>query len=89
MVASEDDPRWLGHRPFRELLVIAHSPAEARLVAAREEGAATAGSVGNESAHLHSRYNDEKLYRVVLGSWNELNTEMPTDNTPRVVARQR
>lgn len=71
-VARPDDARWLGHRPVRALYVAAESPAMARVIAARADVPPSQGKVGNESGHSHSRFGDEKLYRVDAASEEDL-----------------
>ncbi len=63
-LAPPEDSRWLSHRPVRALYVAASTPAQVRLVAAHADVPQTEGKVGNESGHAHSRFRDEKLYRV-------------------------
>lgn len=62
--AAADDPSWLDHKPFSEVIVAAENPAQARVIAAEKDYGAQHGGVGNESAGAHSRFLDAKLYRV-------------------------
>lgn len=54
-IAGPDDPRWLDHRVWAEVVVRAESAAQARLSAADEIEADTEGRSG---------FDDEKLYWV-------------------------
>lgn len=85
--AAPDDPRWLDHRPVSALFVSAASPAHARVVASREDVPPGAGKVGNESAHAHSRFGDEKLYRVDRADADEARGLGPPPREPAVLAR--
>lgn len=60
-VVSPDDPRWLGRRVWRSVLVRASSAAAARVVAGSLENTHT---VGNESDVRRTGFSDEKLYWV-------------------------
>jgi hypothetical protein len=71
-VAVPEDSRWLDHRPVAALYVAAESPAAARIVAAKADVPPGQGKVGNESGHAHSRFEDEKLYRVEAASDQDL-----------------
>lgn len=63
-VAEAQDPWWQNRRIWREAVVRAASPAEARLVAATLEADPTEPLSGNESPDFRSGFLDEKLYRV-------------------------
>ena len=69
--AAPEDSRWLDHRPVAALYVAAETPASARMVAAHADVPRAQGKVGNESGHAHSRFIDEKLYRVDAASEEE------------------
>lgn len=84
-VVPADDERWLGHRPVAAAYVAADTPAEARLVAARSDMSADEGKVGNESGHLHSRFSDEKLYRVDRAPADEVAGLAPLPERPAVI----
>jgi hypothetical protein len=61
--AAPDDPRWLDHALWDEVIVKAPSAAEARLLA----GALAAHKperIANESAAGRTGFDDEKLYWV-------------------------
>lgn len=60
-VTPPNDPRWLGRRPWRSVVVRAPSSAMARVVAGTLEGHR---ATGNESDIAHSSFDDEKLYWV-------------------------
>lgn len=63
-VAHAEDPRWQGRPTARTLFVAAPTSAEALVIAAAWDTRHVTGHVGNESAHNHSAFADEKLYRV-------------------------
>lgn len=63
-VAHADDPRWLGRTSAETLYVAAPTSAEAIVAAAAWDAGTILGHVGNESAHTHSAFADEKLYRI-------------------------
>lgn len=65
-VAQPDDPRWLSHRMWNEVIVRADSAGEAlRLAVAMDKREqADVDTVGNESQALTSGLSDEKLYAV-------------------------
>jgi hypothetical protein len=64
-VAAADDPRWLDHPLWGELVVRAPTAALARLVAADFERSHAADEVlGNESPSGASGVEDDKLYQV-------------------------
>lgn len=84
-VAVPDDSRWLGHRPVAALYVAAESPAAARIVAAKADVPAEQGKVGNESGHAHSRFADEKLYRVETASDQDLAALPPPPEEAKVL----
>jgi hypothetical protein len=65
-VAQPDDPRWLSHRMWNEVIVRAGSAGEAlRLAVAMDKREQTdVDTVGNESQALTSGLSDEKLYAV-------------------------
>ena len=63
-VAHAEDPRWLNREIAQTLFVEAPTPAEAIVAATSWDSRNLAGHVGNESAHDHSAFADEKLYRV-------------------------
>ncbi|MBO6521221.1 MAG: hypothetical protein JJ900_09890 [Rhodospirillales bacterium] len=71
-VAAPDDPRWLDHRVWREIVVRADTVGEAlRLAVAMDKRQMRdVDTVGNESQALTSGLSDEKLYGVT-----PLNTE--------------
>ena len=86
-VARPDDPRWLGHTPVRTLFVAAESASEACVVASRDDVPARQGRVGNESGHSHSRFGDEKLYRVDPGDAGDIERLSPLPDRPSVIGR--
>ncbi|MEQ8318916.1 MAG: hypothetical protein RH946_01535 [Rhodospirillales bacterium] len=65
-VATADDPRWLDHRVWREIVVRADTAGDALHLAVTMDKRALTGvdTVGNESQALTSGLSDEKLYRV-------------------------
>jgi hypothetical protein len=63
-VAQAEDPRWLNREIAQTLFVEAPTSAEAIVAAAAWDSRHVSGHVGNESAHNHSAFADEKLYRV-------------------------
>ena len=63
-VAHAEDPRWQGRQIARTLYVEAATSAEAIVAAQSWDTRNVSGHVGNESAHDHSAFADEKLYRV-------------------------
>lgn len=77
--ARPDDPTWLGHVPWREVVVAASTPAEARLLAAELEHDPSAPPVGNESLGFRSAFQDEKLY------WVRGSGQSDTETAPGVV----
>jgi len=63
--ADDSDPRWRGETPLAGILVAAHTPGEARVVASRALVGGEKGGVANEIGPPHTAVNDEKLYRLV------------------------
>jgi hypothetical protein len=61
--ADPDDPRWLDHERWHEVVVRAETAAMARRVAARHL-APHPPEVGNESEAGRTGFEDEKLYHV-------------------------
>jgi hypothetical protein len=64
-VAASDDPRWLDHERWREVVVRAQTAALARLIAA-EALTPRRPDVGNESAPRRKGFEDEMPYHVRL-----------------------
>jgi len=62
--ADPDDPRWLDHPIWREVVVRAEGAAEARLAASTLEIDPSAPPSGNEWPSRRSAFDDEKLYWV-------------------------
>jgi len=87
-VANPDDSRWLGHKPVPALFVAADSPASARVVASKTDVPPPEGHVGNESGHAHSRFGDEKLYRVMEAGEDDLRELPPIPDKPAVIAKR-
>ncbi len=46
------------------------------------------GHVGNESGHAHSRFGDEKLYRVMEAGEDDLRELPPIPDKPAVIAKR-
>ena len=63
-VAHAEDPRWLNREIAQTLFVEAPTSGEAIVAATAWDSRNVSGHVGNESAHNHSAFADEKLYRV-------------------------
>ena len=64
--AAPDDPRWLDHEIWEEVLVKAPTSGMARLAASRLEFDPSRPPTGNENPSFHSAFADEKLYAVSL-----------------------
>lgn len=62
--AAPDDPRWLDHEIWQEVIVRAPSSGMARLVAAELERDPKQPPAGNESESFQSGFEDDKLYTV-------------------------
>lgn len=71
-VAHAEDPRWQGRQIAQTLFVEAPTSAEAIVAATSWDSRNVSGHVGNESAHDHSAFADEKLYRVDRASAGEV-----------------
>lgn len=65
-VADTDDPRWLDHHMWQEVVVRAETSGEALNLARvmDEMKMSDVATVGNESQALTSGLGDEKLYRI-------------------------
>ncbi len=65
-VAEADDPRWLDHRMWREVVVRAETAGEALNLARvmDEMKMRDVATVGNESQALTSGIGDDKLYGI-------------------------
>lgn len=73
-VAHAEDPRWQRREIAQTLFVAAPTSAEAIVAAAAWDSRDVTGHVGNESAHNHSAFADEKLYRVDRATPEEIDT---------------
>lgn len=62
--AAADDPRWLDHAMWSQVVVRAPTAAMARVLAGQLERDPDAPSLGNESHDFKSAFDDEKLYWV-------------------------
>jgi hypothetical protein len=95
----ERDPRWLGRRPYEDVVVRAPTSGAARHLAATLEapGAAAdmAGAVGNGCEPRPAALDDEKLYRMEMLSGTEaVLRDGPdgaawTEGPPAIVAARR
>lgn len=63
-VAASDDPRWLDHDRWAEVIVRASTAGMARLLAGRLEYDPERPPVGNENPSFQSGFEDRKLYAV-------------------------
>jgi len=57
-IAEKDDPRWLDHAAWREVIVRAPSSGAARLIASRLEFDPARPPVGNENPSFQSGFED-------------------------------
>ncbi|WP_028792869.1 hypothetical protein [Thalassobaculum salexigens] len=73
-VAHAEDPRWLDREIAQTLFVEAPTSGEAIVAATAWDSRNVSGHVGNESAHDHSAFADEKLYRVDRATPQEIDT---------------
>lgn len=62
--ARPDDPRWLDHEIWREVIVRAPTAAMARLAARQLEFDPDEPPAGNQAPSFQSAFEDEKLYAV-------------------------
>ena len=81
-VAHPEDPRWQGRQIARTLYVEAPTSAEAIVAAQSWDTRDVTGRVGNESAHDHSAFADEKLYRVDRAGDDEIAALPKTSSGP-------
>lgn len=61
-----DDPRWLDHQKWDEIIIRAETAGEAVRIAVQmdEKQAKNVSTVGNESLGFNSGLSDEKLYQL-------------------------
>lgn len=71
-IAHAEDPRWLDRQIAHTLYVEAPTSGEAIVAATAWDSRNVTGHVGNESAHNHSAFADEKLYRVDRAAADEI-----------------
>lgn len=69
--AEPDDPRWLDHAIWREVVVRAPTSGAARLIASRLERDPERPPAGNENPSFQSGFEDDKLYAVRLQSQDQ------------------
>lgn len=85
--ARRDDPAWLTHPVWDDVIVRAPTAAFARLVAARmeENENPDRASVGNESSTFKSAFESEKLYHVRPLPPGDAREDWPTDGESAVL----
>ena len=66
--AAPDDPRWLDHAIWEEVVVRAPTSGMARLIASELERDPQQPPSGNENPSFQSGFEDEKLYDVLAVS---------------------
>ncbi|MBO6949834.1 MAG: hypothetical protein JJ855_17785 [Rhodospirillales bacterium] len=87
-IADSDDPRWLDHHMWREVVVRAETVGDAlNLARIMDEMKMTdVATVGNESQALTSGLGDEKLYRIKPLNEKDDERGFSTDGEARVLA---
>lgn len=83
--ASPDDPRWLDHEMWREVVVRAPTAALARLEAGKLESDPVVPPTGNELPSSRTAFEDEKLYQVKLLEPASADSMIENSGAPAIV----